>query len=272
MVLLTDKLDKSEVEKGRMTMSWRSLFSVTCTAVVPFVSALSARRSSRISLWSQFAAHVHSICGVGGLFNVHLAEFSLQGRLGCGSPARCLLFSVFASASCDWWLLAEFFLFVAVVLSQGVHGERHEGTAFPAMRVRPSTGRSVCERNTRYIEERRRLCAKQVHHTAQASAQADTRAHTQVHVAMWCGCFLKRMPVERGVWGRHIKNGHACSPKGTPHQHWLVLTESEQAFTEFTWNPHKGTGARPMPSEDETSLAARSQQNHFCVVLLNAPS
>ena len=25
--------------------------------------------------------------------------------------------------------------------------------------------------------------------------------------------------------GRHIESGHACSPKGTPHQHGLVLTE-----------------------------------------------
>ena len=176
VVLLTDKLDKSEVEKGRMTMSWRSLFSVTCTVVVPFVSALSARKSSRISLWSQFAAHVHSICGVGGLVNVHLAEFSLQGRLGCGSRARCLLFSVFASASCDWWLLAEFFLFVAVVLSQVVRGDRHAGTPFPAMRVRHSTGRSVCARDAREMEVRRRLWA--IRHTAQASVQADTHTHT----------------------------------------------------------------------------------------------
>ena len=84
-----------------MTMSWRTLLSLTCAVVVPFVLALSARRSSRISLFGRglrFAAHVHSICGIGGFVNVHLAEFSLQGRLGCGSRARCLLFSVFASA------------------------------------------------------------------------------------------------------------------------------------------------------------------------------
>ena len=164
-----------------MTMSWRTLFSLTCAVVVPFVLALSARRSSRISLFGRglrFAAHVHSICGVGGFVNFHLAEFSLQERLGCGSRARCLLFSVFASASCDWGLLAELFFFVAVVLSQVVRGQRHEGTAFPAMRVRHSTGRSVCEREARCIEVRRRLCAKQVHHTAKACPSSEESATT----------------------------------------------------------------------------------------------
>ena len=157
--------------------SGRSIcFGVVCAEVI-----------EDLSLSSLFATHVLSICGVGGLVNVHLAEFSLQGRLGCGSRARCLLFSVFASASCDWWLLAEFFLFVAVVLSQVVRGDRHEGTPFPAMRVRHSTGRSVCARDAREMEVRRRLWA--IRHTAQASAQADTHTHTQVHVAMWCSCF-----------------------------------------------------------------------------------
>ena len=44
-----------------------------------------------------------------------------------------------------------------------------------------------------------------------------------------------------------------------------MLTESEQAFTEFTRNPHEGIGARAMPSEGEASLATRSQQNHSFV-------
>ena len=51
-----------------------------------------------------------------------------------------------------------------------------------------------------------------------------------------------------------------------------VLTENEQAFTDFTHNPHEGTGARPMLLEDEASLATRSQQNHSFVVLPHAPT
>ena len=94
VVLLTDKLDKSEVE-------YQGSYDDVVEVAVLFdvrsgrsfcVTAVCTEVIEDLSLWSQFAAHVHSICGVCGFVNVHLAEFSLQGRLGCGSRARCLLF------------------------------------------------------------------------------------------------------------------------------------------------------------------------------------
>ena len=58
-----------------------------------FVSPLSARRSSRTTPWSQFAALVASICVDGGLLHAELADVSLEeGRLGCESSALCSLF------------------------------------------------------------------------------------------------------------------------------------------------------------------------------------
>ena len=269
-VLLTDKLDKSEVQhQGLYDDVVKATVIFDVRSGRSFVSALSARRSWRISRCPQFAAHVLSICGGSGPANVHFAECSLEGRLGCGSPARCPLFAVLASASFNWRLPADFFKsFAATVLSQG-RPRREARRGCVRSTARPSMGRSVCAREAPEIEVPRRLWAKQVHHTAQARAQADT--HTPVHVAMWCSCFCCACP-SSDVFGRHIENGHACSPKGTPHQHRLVLTESEHAFTEFTRNPHEGIGARPMPSEDETSLATRSQQNHSFVVLPHAPS
>ena len=86
---------------------------------------------------------------------------------------------MFASASCKWGLLAElFFFFVAVVLPQVVRGDRHEGTPFPAMRVRPSRCTSTCARDAREMEVRRRLWAKQVHHTAQACPSSEESGTT----------------------------------------------------------------------------------------------
>ena len=128
---------------------------------------------------------------------VHFAECSLEGRLGCGSQARCPLFSVLASASSTGGFLRSFFSFVAILLSQGVHGERHEGTAFAAMRD-PARDRSVCRREARKVEVPRRLWAKQraPHRTCTRTGryvQTSARSHV-VYLFLW------RMPVEQGVW------------------------------------------------------------------------
>ena len=169
-----------------MTMSWRTLLSLTCAVVVPFVLALSTRRSSRISLFGRslrFAAHVHSICGVGDIVNLHLAEFSLHDLVAglvhvafffqC-SPARLVN---------GGYLRSCFFFFVAVVLSQVVRGERHEGTAFPPMRVRHSTCTSTCARDAREMGVRRRLWAKQVHRTGMSVERGvwDDTSRTAIH-------------------------------------------------------------------------------------------
>ena len=127
-----------------------------------------------------------SICGGGGPANVHFAEFSLEGRLGGGSPARCSLCSVLASASFNWRLPAEFFFFRSKCVVTG-RPRREARRNSVRSTARPSKGRSVCAQEAREIEVPRRLWAKQVHHTAQARAQADT--HTAVHLAIWCSCF-----------------------------------------------------------------------------------
>ena len=221
-VLFTDMLDKADLQH-------QGLYDDVVKATVLFdmrsgrslVSALSARRSWRISRCPQFAVHVLSICGSGGPANVHFAECSLEGRLGCGLPARCPLFSVLASASFNWRLPADFSIFRGNCVVTGHPRREARRGCFPS-NARASMGRSVCAPKTRKIEVRRRLWAKQVHHTAEARAQKDTR--TPVHLAMWCSCFCSACPSSE-VFGRHIENGH--DQKGTPHQHRLVLTGSE---------------------------------------------
>ena len=80
-----------------------SLVGFACSVVVLFVSPLSASRSLRISLCSQWAAHVFSICGDSGLVYVEPADVSLEERLGCESSARCPLFLFFPQARIRSW-------------------------------------------------------------------------------------------------------------------------------------------------------------------------
>ena len=200
-VLFTDMLDKADLQHQGLyddVVKAAVLFDVRSGR--SFVSALSARRSWRISRCPQFAAHVLSICGSGGPANVHFAECSLEGRLGGGSPARCSLFSVLASASFNWRLPPEIFFFRSNSVVPG-HPRRKARRGCVRSTARPSKGRSLCAREAGEIKVPRRLWAKQVHHTAQARAQADT--HTPVHVAMWCSCFCCVCPSSEVFWTTH---------------------------------------------------------------------
>ena len=93
VVLLTDKLDKSEVEyQGSYddVVEVPVLFDVRSGRSF-CVGAVCAEVIEDLSLSSLFATHVLSIYGDGGLVNVHLAEFSLERatwlRVSCTLPS-----------------------------------------------------------------------------------------------------------------------------------------------------------------------------------------
>ena len=204
VVLLTDKLDKSEVEyQGSYddvvevavlfdVRSGRSFcFGVVCTEVIEDLSLF--RRCLR-RMCIPFAVSV-------ALSTFTSQNFRFKGDLVAGLGHVAFFFSVFASASCDSGLLAELFFIRSCRVASGRPWRQARRNSVPSNARQTQHGqvgvRGGCTRDG----GTKAAVGKQVHHTAQASAQADTHTHTHVHVAMWCSFFFwKRMSVERGVW------------------------------------------------------------------------
>ena len=179
--------------------------------VVLFVSPLSASRSLRISLCSQWAAHVLCICGGSGLVYVDTRTFRSNCDLVASLPRVALFF--FPQARTQRWCPRVFQLtaccrvapsFVVAALSQGRWWREARRNACAA-KLRtpwpsdPALASSVGAREGQEVLAQRRLWDTAPHQRKGQCllirgkrctmphwhAHRQIPAHTQVRVAMW---------------------------------------------------------------------------------------